>query len=145
MQIAQPVDLIAINKQNQILLCRRSEDDFGYENTWSFPGGDMIDDEKAEDALRREIKEELGCRVGWCKIFKTYRVKLNNDFVAVATYLYGEIEGSIALNKELSEYRWFGLEDSAIFKLRFAFNQKTVLQEFLVFHRDSNTSPLLQP
>ena len=39
MRISNPVDLISINKKNQILLCKRAEEEHGYKDTWSIPGG----------------------------------------------------------------------------------------------------------
>jgi len=44
-----------IIKDGKILLCRRKEADYFF-----FPGGHIEHGEKAEEALRREIKEEIG-------------------------------------------------------------------------------------
>ena len=133
MRVANPVDLIVINKKNQILLCKRTEEEHGYKNTWSIPGGGPEFDEGIEEALHREIKEELNCKIKWYKYFKSYYMKLEEDFIARAFYFYGEIEGNIKLNHELSEFKWFDIDDPKIFKLNFAFNQKDVIKDFVKF------------
>lgn len=56
MRVANPVNLIIINKKNQILLCKRADDEYGYKDTWSIPGGGPEIDEGIEQALQREIK-----------------------------------------------------------------------------------------
>lgn len=48
-----------IKKDNQILATKRGYGEFI--NMWEFPGGKIEDGETKEDALVREIKEELDC------------------------------------------------------------------------------------
>jgi ADP-ribose pyrophosphatase YjhB (NUDIX family) len=105
MRIANPVDLFVINNKNQILLCKRAEIEQGYKGTWSIPGGGPETNEGFEEAIHREIKEELGCRIKWFKYFKSYSMVLEKDFIARSVYFYGGISGKIKLNKELSEYK----------------------------------------
>tara|TARA_Y100000310_G_scaffold287449_1_gene312377 strand:+ start:29 stop:442 length:414 start_codon:yes stop_codon:yes gene_type:complete len=133
MRISNPVDLITINKKNQILLCKRTEEEHGYKDTWSIPGGGPEFDEGIEEALHREIKEELGCKIRWFKYFKSYFMKLSEEHISRAIYFYGEINGDIKLNPELSQFEWFDIDDPKIFDLNFAFNQKEVLKDFVDF------------
>jgi 8-oxo-dGTP diphosphatase len=133
MRVSNPVDLIVMNKNNQILLCKRSKDDEDCKETWSIPGGGCEFDEGIEEALVREIKEELGCKIKKFTYFKSYFMKLGEDFIARAIYFYGEISGKIKLNNELSEYKWFNLDDKNLLKLNFAFNQKEVVKDFIKF------------
>ena len=130
--IANPVDLIII-KDNKILLAKRTEEEYGYKGTWSIPGGGPEIDENIEQALQREIKEELGCDIKWYKYFRSYNFKLE-DITVRSFYFYGEIDGDIKLNDELSEFRWFDLDDKLL-ELNLAFNQKDVLKDFLEFSR----------
>jgi ADP-ribose pyrophosphatase YjhB (NUDIX family) len=57
--LKNPVDLLIINEQNQLLLVKREESENNFKNYWSIPGGGAEDGETLEDTLFREIKEEL--------------------------------------------------------------------------------------
>ena len=50
---------VIINKDDEILISRRSSDQHQGDK-WEFPGGKVEDNETSQEALRREIKEELG-------------------------------------------------------------------------------------
>lgn len=58
-----------IKHDNEIFVTRRSYGDF--ENMWEFPGGKMEHGETQEEALIREIKEELelDIEVSDCRCF----------------------------------------------------------------------------
>ncbi len=53
---------VIINGNDQILISRRSAEQH-QGNKWEFPGGKVEADESSQEALRREIKEELGIEV----------------------------------------------------------------------------------
>ena len=53
---------IIINSNNEILISRRSENQH-QGNKWEFPGGKVEEGESVEQALSREIKEELGIEI----------------------------------------------------------------------------------
>ena len=53
---------VIINQKDQILLSRRSADQH-QGNKWEFPGGKVEENENSQQALLREIKEELGIEV----------------------------------------------------------------------------------
>lgn len=60
MNSKKELDVVAalIKKDGKILLCQRKEEDaFGL--LWEFPGGKVEKQESKQEALRREIKEEL--------------------------------------------------------------------------------------
>ena len=50
-----------IKKDNKILATKRGYGEFI--NMWEFPGGKIEPNESKEEALIREIKEELGCTI----------------------------------------------------------------------------------
>ena len=60
-------------------------------------------------------------------------MKLSEEHISRAIYFYGEINGDIKLNPELSQFEWFDIDDPKIFDLNFAFNQKEVLKDFVDF------------
>ena len=135
MKLVNPVNLIVINENEQILLCRRSENDEAQANTWSIPGGCAKEGEEFEKALHREIKEELGCRIKELSYFSSYYFVVDKTKAARAVYFYGSITGNIKLNHELFEFDWFDLDNPELFQLNLAFNQKNVIKDFVGFWR----------
>ena len=136
MRVSNPVDLIII-QDNKILLCKRTSDKHGYKDTWSIPGGGTELNESFEEALHREIKEELGCKIIQFKYFKSYFMKLSEAHISRVVYFYGQIDGDINLNSELSEFKWFDINNPEMLKLNLAFNQKEVLKDFIEFWKES--------
>jgi 8-oxo-dGTP diphosphatase len=134
MKIANPVDLIII-RDDRILLCKRTETEQGFQGTWSIPGGGPLSSETIEEALVREISEELGCGIARFAYFRSYVVSYG-DLLVRSFYFYGDIDGEIVLNDELSEYCWFALDDPALFDLTFAFNQADVVRDFIAFWKN---------
>lgn len=56
-----------ITASERILLVKETHDDGSH--FWTLPGGGVEDGESQSDALRRELLEELGCRIevgNWC-------------------------------------------------------------------------------
>ena len=79
------VGIILCNSNNKLLICKRYK-----ENSWQFPQGGFMKHETAEDAMYRELHEEVGllkqdiCILGktksWLKynLPKKYQRKTNN-------------------------------------------------------------------
>ncbi len=51
--------------QNKFLIVKRSETDDFLPNCWEFPGGGVEDGETISEALKREIKEEIGLDISY--------------------------------------------------------------------------------
>ncbi len=134
-RLVWPVNLIIVDEEDRLLLARRAE---ATENgKWSIPGGGPMLHESKEEALRREIGEELGCEVVWCKPFRSYTEEFEDRRV-VASYYYGQIKGEIKLDDELSAYDWFSLDDPRLDTEPIAFNQRDVLRDFIAFWREEH-------
>jgi len=69
MKNIQVAALILENAQRRILVGQRKSNDTS-PGKWEFPGGKLEEGETFEDALRREIKEELHLEVPACSFFE---------------------------------------------------------------------------
>jgi len=52
-----------LRREDQVLLCHRHPSRKYYPNVWDLPGGHVDTNESLEDALVRELEEELGIRI----------------------------------------------------------------------------------
>ena len=98
----------------KLLLQRRSDD-----QTFGKHGGIMDIEERAEDACRREVLEEIGLRVGKLQLFGVYTgpemtVQYPNGDVANYTdivYVSDDFDGTpILADGEAAELRWFDVD-----------------------------------
>lgn len=100
----------------RILLLRRSDG----ENLWGFPGGAMEPDERAADAVVREVREEIGLEVEPLELIGVYSAPEfafaypNGDRVQPVTLFFecrvvgGDLQPD---QKEVWSARYFGPDD----------------------------------
>jgi ADP-ribose pyrophosphatase YjhB (NUDIX family) len=103
------VTAIAI-RDNKVLLLKRNEEPF--KGMWDFVGGYMQADELPEEALRREIKEELGVDATLTYIKPMYGSAVWKDeaYPILSHFYLVELIGDITLNDENSDYCWMPLD-----------------------------------
>jgi len=67
-----------------------------YAGYWEFPGGKLEADETVEQALRRELQEEIGITIQDCKVWKTERIDYPHALVQLnfckVTQWVGELQ-----------------------------------------------------
>ena len=57
------VVMALLRRDDRVLLCHRSPDREWFPDVWDFPGGHVEPGERPEDALVRELAEELGVTI----------------------------------------------------------------------------------
>jgi len=101
---------LLIVRDNRILLCRKS---FGT-SLLILPGGKLEGDETEEQALAREIEEELGTTVSAIEHFGSYEDEAAGDPRRVSISLYtGVLGGEPRASGEIAELIWFGPGDDS--------------------------------
>ncbi|MAG02932.1 hypothetical protein CMI42_06345, partial [Candidatus Pacearchaeota archaeon] len=98
-----------IRDNEKFLLIKRSEG--LHKNKWAFPGGIVESSETAEQALRREIKEELGLNIRQIiKKIADYNYPREDDTLTKGeSYLIEVDKLDVVPNSEISEARFFSL------------------------------------
>lgn len=90
-----------ISHDNKILIARRNRNkSFG--GLWEFPGGKVEIGETYQDALKREIKEELSINIINIKYFGTSK----NDNIKLIAYTANIKKDSIIKINEHEEIKW---------------------------------------
>jgi 8-oxo-dGTP diphosphatase len=99
-----------ILRGNEVLICQRRPDQ-AMALKWEFPGGKMEPGESPEQALIRELEEELGIRamIGTlvAHVRHTYR---NGSSVDLQFFAVHQFEGEIT-NHIFNDLRWCKLRD----------------------------------
>ncbi|MGY5956173.1 nucleoside triphosphatase NudI [Kosakonia sp. BK9b] len=106
-----------IQNDGAYLLCKMANDRGVFPGQWALSGGGVEPGERIEEALRREIREELGDKLQLSAITPwTFR-----DDIRVKTYADGtheqiymiylifdciSVNRDIAINEEFDEYAW---------------------------------------
>lgn len=96
------VALVTFNADEEILLLRHV---FHTSNPWGLPGGWLARNEAPDDALRREVREELGLGLSLGPLLQIAHESTPPHLVVA--YL-GQLDaGPMRLNGEIMEARWF--------------------------------------
>ncbi|GAA4983475.1 NUDIX domain-containing protein [Yinghuangia aomiensis] len=90
---------VIVNDEGQVLLIRRRDN-----GHWEPPGGVLEIDETIADGLQREVFEESGLSVEPIRLTGIYKnMKLG---VLALVFLCRIVSGKLALNPEVSDFRW---------------------------------------
>ncbi|HDN85660.1 MAG: 8-oxo-dGTP diphosphatase MutT [Candidatus Omnitrophota bacterium] len=74
-----------IRKGKKVLICQRKKDD-AFSLLWEFPGGKVEKGESLEEALIRELREELGVEIKVNKLINTFYDE--NEKMQIKVYLF---------------------------------------------------------
>jgi len=121
------IGIIIENDKGELLLQLRDDDAREFPNQWVCLGGAMDSREKPEDAVRREIKEEIGLDIGDFEYFRNFNY--NNRFNQFFFYKKMNVEPRKIKLNEGKEIRFFSKRE--IKQLDIGFNIRDVLNEFI--------------
>ncbi len=114
------------DRQGRYLICRKSDAQGVFPGQWGLPGGGIEPGERMEAALRRELREETGLRVGQvqARFFKDGQYpKLFPDGSRAQVYMIFLIftclalETEVKLNAEFAGHAWVEAERLADYDL----------------------------
>lgn len=97
-----------IQKENKILATKRGYGEFI--NMWEFPGGKIESGETKEQALVREIKEELNIEINVDKFAIDIEYQYPNFYLFMSCFMCSIKEGSIEL-LEHNDGKWITKEE----------------------------------
>ena len=81
-----------------------------YKDYWEFPGGKREEGESGEDAIIREIKEELNVDIAVDSYLTTVEYQYPEFFLVMDVYLCSIVSGEISLSVH-EDARWLSDED----------------------------------
>ena len=76
-----------------------------YAGYWEFPGGKLEDGESVEQALRRELQEELGITIGAVQVWKTQMVDYPHALVRLHFCKVWDWQGELQM-REAQSHAW---------------------------------------
>jgi 8-oxo-dGTP diphosphatase len=100
-----------IYQKKKILICQRKEEG-DHPLKWEFPGGKLKDNENNEEALRRELKEELNLEIVEMSFFDEYLYeykKLSKKLKLIFFQIF-KFEGQIQ-NKVHQQLKWIDISN----------------------------------
>ena len=98
----------AIHRDGKIFATQRGYGE--YKGKWEFPGGKREEGESGEEALEREIREELDSKIKIEKLICTTDYDYPGFHLTMDVYLASLIEGRLTL-LEHEDAKWVSLDD----------------------------------
>ena len=98
-----------IENNNQILAAKRA--DIDGENAWEFPGGKVELAEGSEGALRREVREELGCELQLILPFDTIEFDYPDFHLSMDVFACTPAAGDEPHSREHEAERWLARDE----------------------------------
>lgn len=136
MIIGKGAGVILIADNGNVLLQCRDENNKWNQDSWSEFGGQIEEGETPEEAIKRELKEELGIGLADLKFFKKYELQrqkgIYEQFVFTAS-LNCPLESLKKQQKEGKDLAFFNCEE--IKNLKMADYTREILKDFFKFFK----------
>lgn len=92
------------NSNEQIFITKRTEGTH-MAGFWEFPGGKLEKGERPEDALSRELEEEVGIIVNHCELFHRVDCEFEDRFITLYFFVVSKWDNE-PFGKEGQDSRW---------------------------------------
>lgn len=93
------VAAVILNEQKEIFSAERA---YGFlKGKWEFPGGKVEEGESDEDALKREIKEELSSEIKIRRFYRNVRYEYPEFILNRNCYLCSLVKGNLARKENI--------------------------------------------
>lgn len=100
-----------IKKEDKIFITRRSYGEF--KDMWEFPGGKIEEGETKENALIREIKEELELDINNLDYFTTVKYDYPKFYLRMHCFICEICGGTLNLNVH-NDAKWVSLDELSL-------------------------------
>lgn len=98
------------NENGKFLVLYKSETEEISPNEIDVPGGRMKFGEKAEESIKREVKEEVGINIEIVKPLRVWGLIKDDLHLVGITFLAKYIDGEFMLSGEHTKYEWIDKE-----------------------------------
>ena len=98
-----------ISQEDKILIARRKKGKH-LELKWEYPGGKLENDEKEDDALKRELKEEFSIEASIGKYLTETFYEYDSININLKAYLVDSFSGDFKL-ADHDKIEWIKIED----------------------------------
>ena len=126
---------ILLNEKNEFLILKRTNyKNDGTEGLWDIPGGSVDLDEDVNEAVKREVSEELQIDLINPKVFSVDSGKGNpsGQYMFVIFYCRDyDLKEGIKLSQEHSELKWISVNEMDNYKYYLKDNRIQYIKDFL--------------
>ncbi len=124
------VDAVVIGEDKSVLLVKRSNPPF--KDYWSLPGGFVEYGETAEEAVKREVREETGLEIKPIKLIGVYSDPKRDPrgHVISIAFLAKVVGGKVTVSPETREIRRF-----RVLPAKIAFDHLLIIKDALKLHK----------
>lgn len=104
----KPVVSILLHNNDKILMLQRANEPL--KDYWCLPGGYINYDETPEEAVKREVSEEIGTDIFIDSLIGVYRIDNDPRGINIDVIYEGKLKGSVSLSTEHKKYKFVQLD-----------------------------------